>query len=102
MGISNCTLKPVKDDPARHFRAAALAFISVPANLPRSCPLEGPKPLLTRYRVGEEEQMADPEDDFDTQVLSDINGRTLVNGASIDPELVSGTLKATPEKCASL
>ena len=42
--------------------------------------------------------MADPEDDFDTQVLSDINGRTLVNGASIDPDLVSGTLKATPER----
>ena len=42
--------------------------------------------------------MADPADDFDTQVLSDINGRTLVKGASIDPDLVSGTLKVTPEK----
>jgi len=42
--------------------------------------------------------MADPTDDFDTQVLSDINGRTLVKGASIDSYLVSDTLKATPEK----
>ena len=40
--------------------------------------------------------MPDPSDDLDTQVLSDINSRTLVDGAGIEPGLITNDLHVAP------
>src|SRR3569833_1779491 len=40
--------------------------------------------------------MSDPSDDLDTQVLSDINSRTLVDGAGIEPGLITNALHVDP------
>ena len=45
--------------------------------------------------------MVDPTDSIDMQVLSEINSRTLVNGAALDPALISDALNISSTELTS-
>ena len=46
--------------------------------------------------------MSNPSDDIAMKVLSEINSRTLVNGAGIDPGLISSALDISSSELATI
>ena len=52
-------------------------------------------------KMEEETKMVDPTDSIDMQVLSEINSRTLVNGAALDPALISDALNISSTELTS-